>query len=331
MKLNAKDLAQGNVKTYDVHSSGDAEAKITKELGKTERKNREVRLKANYNIMILKKKAKLLRRKERSKLRELHGEVLYPKLEPRTLETMRVPDPTFEENLTPEQLEEEKEDESKDYFTKLYAPKLLLSVPHTPCTTTRRFCYEMKGIFPNSTLIFRKLVPLYKVCAEAYKRGFTDVLDIFVPKKVKLPTSLIYTHLPSGPTMHFRLTGIKFMKDIEDRFRSSPNNPELILTNFKTAHGRRLARLLSILFPQKPNFKTRQVVVFHNQRDFIFFGRYKYAFRKEGEKVVLKEIGPRFTLKTRRFLKGLPKADNTNIEYEYSPREYVKNKKVFAN
>ena len=331
MKLGAKDLAQSNVTTYDVASSGEAEAKIAKELGKTGRKNREVRLKANYNIMVLKKKAKLLRRKERTRLRELHGEVLYPKLEPRTIESMRVPDPTFEENLTSEQLEAEKDDETKDYFTKLYKPKLLLSVPHTPSTTTRRFCHEMKGIFPNSTLIYRKLVPLHKVCDEAYKRGFTDVLDIFVPKKARLPTSLIYTHLPSGPTMHFRMTGIKFMKDIKDRFGCSPNNPELILTNFKTAHGRRLARLLSILFPQDPDFRKRQVVAFHNQRDFIFFRRYKYAFRKEGEKVVLKEVGPRFTLKNRKFLKGLPKADNTDVEYEYSPREYVKNKKVFAN
>ena len=331
VKLSANDRAQASVKTYDVKSSLEAEDKIAREAVKSKRRNRQVRLQANYNIMILKKKAKKLRNQERQKLREAHGEILYPKMEPRTIESMRVPDPTFEENLTEEQLEAEKNDETLDYFTNRYKPKLLITSPHFPSKTTRLFCREMLKVFPNSTLLYRKATPLHKVCTDAYKHGYSDVIDVFVPRKAKLPTSLIYAHLPEGPSIHFRLSGITFMKDIPDKFPGSVNNPELILTNFKTAQGRRLARLFAILFPSDPDFRKRQVVVFHNQRDFVFFRRYKYAFRKEGEKVVLKEVGPRFTLKNRKLLKGLPKFDNDNVEYEYNPHQFVKNKKLFAN
>jgi len=249
VKLSTKDRAQAFVKTYDVKSSLEAEEKIARESVKSQRRNKEVRQQANYNIMILKKKAKKLRNQERQKLREEHGEILYPKMKPRTIESMRVPDPTFEENLTAEQLDAEKQDETLDYFTKRYKPKLLITSPHDPSKYTRAFCRELLNVFPNSKLIYRKAYPLHKVCADAYERGYTDVLDVFVPRTGKIPTSLIYAHLPEGPSVHFRLSGIKFMKDIEDKYPSSPNNPELILTNFKTSQGRRLARLFAILFP----------------------------------------------------------------------------------
>jgi len=35
------------------------------------------------------------------------------------------------------------------------------------------------------------------------------------------------------------------------------------------------------LFPQKPEFKGRRVVTFHNQRDFIFFRHHRYVFEEK--------------------------------------------------
>ena len=58
-----------------------------------------------------------------------------------------------------------------------------------------------------------------------------------------------------------------------------------------------------------PEFQGRQVVTLHNQRDFLFFRRHRYAFRSV-EKVQLQEIGPRFTLKLRSVKKGLPAVKN---------------------
>jgi len=33
------------------------------------------------------------------------------------------------------------------------------------------------------------------------------------------------------------------------------------------------------LLPKQPEFKGRQVVTLHNQRDFIFFRRHRYVFK----------------------------------------------------
>lgn len=79
-----------------------------------------------------------------------------------------------------------------------------------------------------------------------------------------------------------------------------------------------------------PEFQGRQVVTLHNQRDFLFFRRHRYAFLvppghaelivvclsrsryafRSPEKVALQEIGPRFTLKLRYLKKGLPAVKN---------------------
>jgi len=72
------------------------------------------------------------------------------------------------------------------------------------------------------------------------------------------------------------------------------------LNNFNTKLGRRVARQFAALFPQKPEFKGRQAVTFHNQRDFIFVRRHRYIFNDENKMVRMQEIGPRFTLKLRK-------------------------------
>jgi ribosome production factor 1 len=76
------------------------------------------------------------------------------------------------------------------------------------------------------------------------------------------------------------------------------------------------------LFPHDAQFQGRQVVTFHNQRDYIFVRHHRYVFDekklkkpKEGEpqppleikdrvKARLQELGPRFTLKLRWLQEG---------------------------
>jgi ribosome production factor 1 len=80
---------------------------------------------------------------------------------------------------------------------------------------------------------------------------------------------------------------------------------ELILNNFTTLLGHSVGRLFGALFPPQPQFRGRQVVTLHNQRDFLFFRRHRYQFDSL-TKASLQEIGPRFTLKLRWMRKGLP-------------------------
>ncbi len=61
----------------------------------------------------------------------------------------------------------------------------------------------------------------------------------------------------------------------------------------------------------------RQVVTFHNQRDFIFVRHHRYVYRKEKDKMRarLQELGPRFTLKLRWLQNGT--FDTETGEYEW--------------
>jgi len=68
---------------------------------------------------------------------------------------------------------------------------------------------------------------------------------------------------------------------------------------------------------QEPQFEGRQVVTFHNQRDFIFVRHHRYIYRKENDKTraKLQELGPRFTLKLKWLQEG---TFNTEFgEYEW--------------
>ena len=77
------------------------------------------------------------------------------------------------------------------------------------------------------------------------------------------------------------------------------------MNGFVTRLGLCVGRMFQTCFPPLPEFQGRQVVTLHNQRDFLFFRRHRYAFRST-EKVALQEIGPRFTLKLRWLKKGIP-------------------------
>jgi len=72
--------------------------------------------------------------------------------------------------------------------------------------------------------------------------------------------------------------------------------------------------MLASLFPQVPEFVGRQVATFHNQRDFIFFRRHRYVF-KDGKRVDLQEIGPRFTLKLKWLQKGAAEGKKAGFEW----------------
>ena len=127
-------------------------------------------------------------------------------------------------------------------------------------------------------------------------------------------------HLPNGPTAYFKLTSISIPKKIRNHGNSTDHYPELILNNFTTHLGFTVGRFFASLFPKSPEFKGRQVVTFHNQRDFIFVRRHRYKIdegnehREAGERVDLQEIGPRFCLKLLALQKGtFDRKDGTYI------------------
>jgi len=185
---------------------------------------------------------------------------------------------------------------------------VLITTSPKAARATYDFCDELSGIFPGAEFIARKKgkgFEVGRIAGWAAGRGYDNLL--IVNEDFKKPNAITFIHLPSGPTAYFKLTSIQLSKQLTGHARATAHHPELVLNNFVTRLGHAVGRMFQTLFPPMPEFQGRQVVTLHNQRDFLFFRRHRYAFRSP-EKAALQEIGPRFTLKLRSLKKGLPAA-----------------------
>ncbi|KAI0761923.1 Brix-domain-containing protein [Irpex lacteus] len=189
-------------------------------------------------------------------------------------------------------------------------PKVLVTTSQKATKVTYEFCEELVSVFPGAELIRRKKGKGYemgRIAGWAAGREYTHL--VVVNEDMKKPNAMTVVYLPYGPTAYFKLTSIEPIKKISGHARPTAHFPELVLNGFVTRLGHTVGRMFQTLFPPMPEFQGRQVVTLHNQRDFLFFRRHRYAFRS-AEKVQLQEIGPRFTLKLRSLRKGLPAVKN---------------------
>lgn len=274
-----------------------------------------------------KKRLKSAARRSRKEA-EARGEQVERK-EPRTIESMREPD----ETIVPPDDSEVEADEALDEFDKYFnsdkPPKILITTQKKPSSKMFNLLKELIHVIPNAFYYPRRDFGFSKICEYASNKGFTDV--ILFGEKLKTITGMYICHLPKGPTSFWRLTRLKLGQEIKGGATcNASHNPELILNNFNTRLGRRIGRQLAALFPQKPDFRGRRTVTFHNQRDFVFFRHYRYAFKADGTKCKLQEIGPRFTLKCRYLQHGTFDAKAGEYEYIWRPDSQVSRKRFFV-
>ncbi|KIK61640.1 hypothetical protein GYMLUDRAFT_243331 [Collybiopsis luxurians FD-317 M1] len=264
---------------------------------------------------------------------------------PKTLDNMREFDPSFltadpsssasgtgdsEDPAYDETAEDIASDPFASYFNSeedpMVPPKVLITTSPKASKPTYEFCDELVGVFPGAEFIRRKKgkgFEIGRIAGWAAGRGYKHM--IVVNEDTKKPNAITLIHLPNGPTAYFKLTSIELTKQIYGHARATPHNPELVLNNFVTRLGHNVGRMFQTLFPPLPEFQGRQVVTLHNQRDFLFFRRHRYAFRSP-EKVALQEIGPRFTLKLRSLRKGIPAVfnlaeDAKGLEFDVEPED----------
>ena len=89
-----------------------------------------------------------------------------------------------------------------------------------------------------------------------------------------------------GPTVFFKVSNVVTSQNIPNHGASTSHIPELNLHGFGTRLGHRVGRFLGSLFPHNAEFQGRQVVTFHNQRDYIFVRHHRYIFNKKTEKQI---------------------------------------------
>ena len=301
-KLQIKDKAEKNAAEGEVDENYRRRITNISEIKNKIRRNEEW-----LKLRRQKKKEKKLRQEERKKEREALGDEAPPKLVPKTIDNMREYDETTVGGKEGTEEDEEVEhdivnDEFSEYFSKSYVPKILITCSDNPHSKTIAFIKELTRIIPNSEPKWRKKSSIKKMVKDATKLEYTDI--IIVNEDNRTPNGLVVTHLPEGPTAHFKLSNVKITKDLrKDWKKITEHRPEVILNNFSTRLGHGIARMLAALFHYEPQFTGQRAATFHNQRDYIFFRHHKYNF-KSTEKVRLQEMGPRFTLKLRSYQKG---------------------------
>ncbi|KAL5021940.1 hypothetical protein ScPMuIL_001095 [Solemya velum] len=275
-------------------------------------KNKQMRSEAFRRI--LQEKKKLKKKEKKRKLQEAKelGKDAPPKGTPRTIENTRVRDETMVKAQDEEVMADEAQDEMSDYFKRQTCPKVLITTTDRPRARTNKFCKELKKCIPNSMVYYRRGLDLKKVIPQALSKDYTDLVVINEDRKE--PNGMVISHLPEGPTAHFKMSSVKLATDIKRAGKMTGHKPEVILNNFNTRLGHRVGRLFASLFPHDPDFEGRRAVTFHNQRDYIFFRQHRYVFRNS-KKVGLHELGPRFTLKLRSLQKGT--FDSKFGEYEW--------------
>ncbi|KAL8426878.1 hypothetical protein Efla_002486 [Eimeria flavescens] len=342
-------------------STGSSSSKKKKVIGDASAiRNKARRAAAHGEQRRQRKEEKRLRRKDRKK-RERRGETI-PKQTPRTIESMRRPDDSIVAEDDAEAAEAEEADEFAPVFRGEKQPKLFITTSKRPSARFYDFLKEMLLILPSAYYYKRLQTSVKTACAAAIEGGFSAVL-LFQEKKGK-PHGLYICHLPEGPTCYFRMTNVLLAQDLPGGGSSSTHTPELLFNNFTTALGRRVARLLSSLFPIAPQFTGRRLITFHNQRDFIFFRHHRYIFRPkkrlrplpdmsatqqqqgedegqdtDGEEeqqqpidpkvgAALQEIGPRFTLKLMWLHAGLFNTKEGLYEFVWRPDLKVDRKRM---
>ncbi|XP_017494328.1 PREDICTED: probable ribosome production factor 1 [Rhagoletis zephyria] len=258
--------------------------------------------------MALYRKMKKEKHKQKMHERRARRKAGLPANPGHTIESLREKDQTTVTNLDDsdnEELRRELEmDDFSTYFQRSYEPKVLITYADNPVTKTRKFGLELSRIFPNALVKIRNRSSVKNICKSAIREEYTDV--VVINEDRRKPNGLLVIHLPNGPTAHFKLSNVKLTSDIKRSHKEiTKHRPEVILTNFTTRLGLTVGRMLGALFHHDPEFKGRRAVTFHNQRDYIFFRHHRYEFTKEGKRVNLREMGPRFTLKLRSLQEGL--------------------------
>jgi ribosome production factor 1 len=262
-----------------------------------------------------KKNQKKKLRQERVKEVEALGEAAPPKQIPRTLENTREAEETMVQPADDEVLGDEKDDEFAAYFNNEAKPKIMITTRPKCSRKMFPFIADLMQMIPQAFYYPRKNQTITDMANDAHAKGFTHL--IMLAEKQKQCNGLLVTHLPTGPTAFFKLSSFEAGSTIVGHGRPTSHIPELIMNNFGTRLGRRTARVLGSLFPHAPQLEGRQVVTFHNQRDFIFVRHHRYIYRKEQDKTRarLQELGPRFTIKLKWLQEGL--FDGETGEFEW--------------
>lgn len=282
-------------------------------------------------------KYKTQKKKLKKKLRELRvaeveelGEAAPPKQIPKTIENTRIHDQSLVKEGDDEIAGDEKDDEFSAFFSNLSTPKIMITTRPKCSHKLYEFISDLMQMIPSAFYYPRENKLVKDLMNYGIGKNFTHL--VVLGEKHKACNGMLVTQLPHGPTAYFKVSSFQPGAKIPGHGNSTSHIPEIILNNFSTRLGRRIGRFLGSCFPHQPELEGRQVVTFHNQRDFIFVRHHRYVYKKDDEKVRarLQELGPRFTLKLKYLQEGTLDGECGEYEWIYKPGTIDKSKRKFV-
>ncbi|KAJ3376179.1 Ribosome production factor 1 [Allomyces arbusculus] len=296
----------------------------------SEIRNKHKREEIYQKLKAEKARKQIEERKRRKKLEEENPELREERLKnnvPKTIDNTK----EYQEAIVEDDEEvfaDEDSDEFASFFTGGQPPKICVTTSMRPSADLHIFAKEFASLFPTAEVRKRGTFDIKDIVKFCTNREFTDLVIIHEDKKQDGPNAVIFIHLPDGPTAYFKLSNVRLSKEIQGHGRATPHLPEVILNNFNTRLGHTIGRFFASMFPPVPEFMGRQVVTFHNQRDFIFVRRHRYMFENK-EKVELQELGPQFTLKLKWLQRGTFDTRFGDYEFSFSQKMETSRRKFF--
>eukprot|EP00339_Tiarina_fusa_P002789 CAMPEP_0117040172 /NCGR_PEP_ID=MMETSP0472-20121206/28134_1 /TAXON_ID=693140 ORGANISM="Tiarina fusus, Strain LIS" /NCGR_SAMPLE_ID=MMETSP0472 /ASSEMBLY_ACC=CAM_ASM_000603 /LENGTH=285 /DNA_ID=CAMNT_0004750839 /DNA_START=16 /DNA_END=869 /DNA_ORIENTATION=+ len=218
------------------------------------------------------------------------------------------------------QLEDENTQKVHDMVDDEYAnagvedPTVFITTSRNPSARLAQFAKEMRLVIPNAQRMNRGGHTISEIINTCKAKGVTDI--IVAHETRGQPDGLIVCHLPFGPTAFFGLSNCVLRHDIEGVAPLSLAYPHLIFNNFSSKLGERTTNILKYLFPV-PKDESKRVITFSNDNDFVSFRH--HMFEKDGRKVELEEVGPRFEMKLYQIRLGTLDQEEADVEWALRP------------
>ncbi|RKP23415.1 anticodon-binding protein [Syncephalis pseudoplumigaleata] len=197
----------------------------------------------------------------------------------------------------------------------VHDPKVVVTTSRDPSSRLQQFAKEMRLCIPNSQRINRGNYVMKDLVDACRSNEVTDL--VILHEHRGQPNGMVVCHFPYGPTCYYTLYNVVLRHDIADRGTVSEAYPHLIMENFTTKLGQRVANSLKYLFPV-PKEDSKRVMTFSNQNDFISFRH--HVFYKSGPKEVqLAEVGPRFEMRPYEIRLGTVDIPDADVEWILRP------------
>lgn len=160
-----------------------------------------------------------------------------------------------------------------------------LKIPKNPHKDTMKLLKELEKIIPRSHI--------------TSEHG-NEIVRVDIAQDIKPQYIVFKTNKQDDQDIQIVFKIIEYKSRDVLRCRSDIINeePQLVLNNFSTELGIRIAEFMMLLFPCTT--KSKQVVNFTVKKEFLHFRMYKYCFSKEGP--IFEKIGPHLSLRLWRYI-----------------------------